>query len=211
MPALLLLALMVGAPADAGRALAERATADAVAIPGARAELLDYRPRLDATCAPTSAAADRRLLGSGQVALRLSGADGRGRPCQGWAWARVKLVASVMAAARAVHRGEPLEGATRLEERELRSFRQPVFSIPKGAKAAQSLAAGQMLEPDHLLDPSVPEPGQPVAVVLRRGPVDVALEGTAVPCPRGRACAQLPSGRRVEGQLIDRQLVVVIP
>lgn len=215
MSALLLMALLAGAPAPApaegGRALAERAVADALAVPGARAEILEYLPRLEASCAAKSAAADRRLVGSGAVAIRLSGEDARGRPCQGWAWARVRVVASAMVAARALQRGEMLEGgAVRLEERELRATREPVSSIPKGAKAAQFLAAGQMLEPHHLLDPSAPAPGEPIAVVLQRGPVEVALEGTAVPCPRGKACAQLPSGRRVEGRFIEKRLVVVI-
>jgi flagella basal body P-ring formation protein FlgA len=211
MAALLLLALLAGAPAGDGRSLAQSAAADALTVQGARAEILEYLPRIDASCAAASATADRRVSSSGPIALRLSGRDARGRPCQGWAWARVKVVASVMTAARAIRRGEPMEGAARLEERELRSAREPLFSLPEGAKAAQSLAAGQMLEPHHLLDASSPALGAPIPVVLRRGPVSVALEGTAVPCPRGKACAQLPSGRRVEGQLIERRLVVVIP
>jgi hypothetical protein len=38
-----------------------------------------------------------------------------------------------------------------------------------------------------------------VAVLLRAGTLSIEQRGTAVACRHGRACALLPSGRRVEG------------
>jgi hypothetical protein len=211
MPTLLFIALLAGAPGEAGRDLSQDAIARQLVIAGGRAALLDYRPSLEAGCTPTSATIDRRIAGSGRVAVALAGEDLHGRPCRGWAWARVRVVASVIVAARALSPGDGLEGATLREEREILAGRAPVASLPKGAKAAQSLSAGQLVEAVHLRDPLAPAPGEAIAVLVQRGSIAVALEGHAVPCPRGRACAQLPNGRRLEGNFVDRRLVVEIP
>jgi hypothetical protein len=46
---------------------------------------------------------------------------------------------------------------------------------------------------------------------MRAGALSVEQSGRAVPCPRGRACAVLPSGRRVEGRLEDGRILVELP
>ncbi len=68
-----------------------------------------------------------------------------------------------------------------------------------------------MIEAVHLRDSLTPAPGEAIAVLVQRGSVAVALEGHAVPCARGKACAQLPSGRRVEGRFVDHRLLVEVP
>jgi hypothetical protein len=50
-----------------------------------------------------------------------------------------------------------------------------------------------------------------VEVVVRAGDLEITREARAVPCVRGRACALLPGGRRVEGRLLDGRILVEVP
>jgi hypothetical protein len=181
----------------------------ALALPGARVELVRLDPGAPAGCAVASARAPQPLTASGRVALQLSGATAAGAPCDGWAWARVRVVAPALVVARDVADGAPLEGAVTAGEREVLPGRVPLAELPPSATAARALRAGAVLEAANVR--SGPRPGEPITVVARVGALAVERPARAVPCARGRACALLPSGQRVEGVLEDGRLVVGSP
>jgi hypothetical protein len=211
-PVVLAVALAAAAPLPCAPGFSlETALSRSLAVDGARLFLLDVRaPKLPPGCLVDSVEVERRITGSGQVAVRLSGRRDGGLSCQGWAWARVKVVASVRVAARALRTGESLAGATVLEEREINSSYEPLDAIADDATTTRPLAAGQVLQRSHVrLDE--PAPGQPVTVVAQAGAVSIVQTGRVVPCVRGRGCAQLPSGRRVEGRFSDGRLLVEVP
>ncbi|HYS80362.1 MAG TPA: hypothetical protein VEM76_06605 [Anaeromyxobacteraceae bacterium] len=177
-------------------AVALAAVQAALALPGARAELLrvDGAP---ARCEARRAEVPHPVAASGRVALRLSGSDASGRACEAWVWAEVRLRAPVLVTTRSVASGEPLQGAVATAEREVRPGRTPLAALPEGARADHALPAGTALDDGALR--VGPRPGEPVTVLLRAGALAVEQRGTAISCRRGRACALLPSGRRVEG------------
>jgi hypothetical protein len=181
----------------------------ALALPGARVELARLEPGAPAGCAVAAAAAPQPVAASGRVALRLSGSTAAGAPCEGWAWARVRVLAPALVVARDVEDGAPLAGAVTPAEREVLPGRAPLAALPPGATAARALRPGLALEGQHVR--VGPRPGEPITVVARVGTLSVERPGRAVPCARGRACALLPSGQRVEGALEDGRLVVGSP
>jgi len=205
--------LLVAATALPATALAPPPVAQAldraVPLPGARVEVTDYRPDLPGGCALSRAEVPAPVTGSGRVAVRLSGTLPGGAPCDGWAWARVRLLASVLVASRPLNAGEPLTGAVGSQEREITSGRSPLARLPADAVAGRALAAGQVLEERDLR--SGPAPGEPVTVVIRLGSLRVEQPGRSVPCVRGRACALMPSGKRVEGAWQGGRIVVESP
>ncbi len=162
--------------------------------PGARAEVLEVQGALPPRCPWTSAEVTQPVAASGRVAVRLLGA---GPDCEAWAWARVRVRARVLVTTRAVDAGAPLAAAAELAEREILPGRGHLASLAEGAVAARALAAGTVLDEGAVR--VGPPPGDPVWVVLRTGTLTLERAGQAVPCRRGRACALLPSGRRVEG------------
>ncbi len=185
------------------------AVAAAVAFPGARAEVLELTGRLPARCALDRAEAPRPVTTSGQVALHLFGGDETGGRCESWIWARVRVSAPSLVTTRAVREGAPLEGSVMAVEREIVPGRPPVAELPEGAVADRALAAGAPL--DETLFRTGARPGQAVAVVLRVGALVVEQRGQAVACRRGRACALLPTGRRVEGAWHDGRIEMETP
>lgn len=204
MPALLPLAALLLAAAPAAPPVVERALREAVALPGARLELVSFTPHgaceaQQAEVAPLSA--------SGTVAVRLQGRTAGGRPCAAAAFAQVRLFGPAWTAVRTLAVGQPLEGATQQADRELRAGHPPAATIPAGAVAARPIPAGAVVEEGHLLDPAW-APGAPVRVVVRAGAIALAQQGRLVPCAAGRACAVLPSGRRVEGRRGEGELLL---
>lgn len=190
--------------------LAIAALTAALSLPGARAELTSLRPSLPAGCTPLAAASPRPVAASGEVALRVRGALDGGAPCEGWAWARVRVLAKVAVALRPLAEGDSIDtSAFDLAEREIAPGRAPLATIPSGATAARSIAAGTALEGVHLR--LGPPPGAAVTVLARVGSLEVEQPGRAVACTRNRACALLPSGRRVEGTFDGARLVVETP
>lgn len=185
------------------------AVTGALAVPGARVELDGVRTSSGAGCAAEAWSTLKAVEASGSAALRFSGRAADGTPCQGFAWGRVRVLAPAAVTTRAVREGEPLDGAFATEERELLPGRHALAAVPPGAAAAHRLAAGAVLDEGAVR--SGPAPGEPVMVVLRAGSLSVEQAGRVVPCPRGRACALLPSGRRVEGRPVDGRIVVEVP
>ena len=185
------------------------AVACALTATGARVEVGEPRRTSGSDCHPAGWAALRPVAASGQAALRFTGATAAGVPCQGFAWAPVRVLAQAAIASRAVQVGETLDGAVRVGEAELRSGHRPVAELPAGAVAARAIAAGQPIDPSALR--LGPEPGAPVPVLVRSGALTVEQPGRAIPCARGLVCARLPSGRRVEGHMAAGRLLVELP
>jgi hypothetical protein len=183
----------------------EHALQRALAVPGGRVELRTFRGPQAHTCAVESAEVGTPLVASGKVAVRLLGEH-----CEAWGWAEARVFAKVLLAARALREGDPLEGATRLEERELHRGQEPLRTLPEAARAARAIPAGTALEQFHLHSEG-PTPGSQIKVEVHAGPLIVMQTGRAVPCTRGHACAVLPSGRRVEGVMQAGHLLVETP
>ena len=195
--------LLAAAPTPQGAVVA------ALAVEGAEVEVAEVRVSQGAGCTADAWEALRPVDSSGPAGLRFEGHDARGGACQGFAWARVKVRAPAVVTTRAVREGESLVAAVTLSPREVLPGRRSLGELPAGAVAGRSLAAGTSLDAQAVrVGPRV---GEPVAVVLRLGALSVEQPGRSVPCARDRACALLPSGRRVEGHLADGRLLVEAP
>jgi hypothetical protein len=207
----LLLALAVAAaaePAALGGPLRE-GVERALAVPGARVEVLSVEGAPPAGCAVVRATVPRAIPGSCRSAVLLEGSDAAGRPCQAWVWAWVRVKVPTLVTTRAVGEGEPLAEAVTSVERELAPGRSALATLPAGALAARALSAGTLVDP-----PSIrvgPRPGEPVTVALRAGALVVEQQGRSASCRRGRACALLPSGRRVEGDWHEGRILLGSP
>jgi hypothetical protein len=197
-PIALLLALAVPPPVEA----AARA---ALAVPEAQLTLSAYRPA-PAGCAPREVEVASRIVASGTVVARFRGEDVRGHECSGAAFLRASVRSSQWVAARAFRSGELVEAIRAL--RELRAGSEPLFLMPAGARAARALAAGEALEEGSL---RTSDPDAPVAIEIRSGALRIQTAGRRVPCARGRACAVLASGKRVEGVAQGDRLIVELP
>jgi flagella basal body P-ring formation protein FlgA len=185
------------------------AIAAALAVPGARAEVRNVRITAGSACRPARAEVLRPVSGSGEIPLRLTGAGPDGRACEAFGWASVRVTATALILSRAVATGEPLQDAVTQGEIELRSGQAPLAELPAGARAARALAAGApVLASDVRTGPA---PGEPITVLVRAGGLEITQAGRALPCPRGRSCALLPGGRRVEGRFEDGRLVLEVP
>jgi hypothetical protein len=204
-----MLALALTLPLLLAAATPLAAVAGALSVPGARVELHGVRTSSGAGCTAEAWETLRAVEASGAAPLRFSGRTAAGAPCQGYAWGRVQVLAPAAVTTRALREGEPLEGAVGTEERQVLPGRQVLASAPAGASAARRLPAGAVL--DEAAIRTGPAPGAPVTVRLRLGALSVDQPGRALPCPRDRACALLPSGRRVEGRYQDGHLLVETP
>jgi hypothetical protein len=206
----------VGVEADpALMAAVSAALVAAATVPDARIEGLSVdRPRNACGAAvPERVEIPRPVDGSARLAVKLIGpARGAAPPCETWGWARFRLLAPVPVAGRAVRAGEPLAGATRLDEREIKAGHPPadLASLEAGATADRTLVPGQMVEADMVRAPG-PRPGDPVKVVLVAGALAIEQTGRSVPCARNHNCAVLPSGKHVDGAFVDGRLLVQMP
>jgi len=180
-------------------------------VPGGRVEILSLE-RSPNTCAAVGelrAEVPRPVDGSGRFGVKLVGTRAGGASCQAWIWVRVRVLAQVSVTTRAVRAGEPFAGATTFADREILPGRQPVTML-EGAVAERSVGPGQMIEGEMARAPGL-HPGEPVKVVLVAGALSVEQMGRAVPCARNHNCAVLPTGRHVEGTLVDGRLLVQMP
>ena len=193
---------------DATMAVVEQALTASATIPDARVAISAVE-RGHGACAATVVArveVPRPGDGSGRFAVKLIGPPVSGAPCETWSWVRLRLYAKVSVATRAIHSGEGFAGALATEEREIKPGHIPALVVD-GATADRPLGAGQMLEADAMKIPG-PRAGESVKVVLIAGGMAIEQTGRAVPCARNHTCAVLPSGKHVDGALVDGRLMV---
>jgi len=206
----LLFALALAASLPSPVPAAVQAAVQAAAVPPAsRARALEMSGSAPAGCEVDRAEVPGAVLASGKVAVHLFGRDESGRSCQGWAWVKVRASAPSLVTTREIAAGESLAGAVAPTEEEVLPGRRLLDRLPEGAVAERPLPAGSPVE-----ESSVhvgPRPGEAVLVVLRTGALTVEQQGRATPCRRGRACALLPSGRRVEGDWHDGRIELGLP
>jgi len=184
-----------------------RALRRGLTIPGARIDAAwESAGVRGADCRAVDAEVLRPIQGSGRIAVKVSGHSSRGKNCDVWTWVEVRVVAPVAVAARALAAGERLDGATAIEERELRAGHAPAAIGPLSV-AARPMVAGQLLEAALVSEPTV-RLGEANKVVIISGALVIEQSGRGAPCARGRSCATLASGKQVEGDLVDGKLVV---
>jgi hypothetical protein len=176
---------------------------------GVDAELsvVEYRPTLPEGCVAREASMAGRLDGAGRGLVRLSGADGRGTACDGFAGVRAQVTLPVWVVRTAIAKGEAV-GDKAERTRRPRTGADIVTELDPVSKAATALAPGTVLEPRHLVRADVPAPGTDIAVIVKDGPLTVTGKGRVVACGRDRVCAQMPGGRKVDGILRDGRLYV---
>jgi flagella basal body P-ring formation protein FlgA len=128
--------------------------------------------------------------------------------CTGWLWADVRVMGPTPVARRAIRAGEPVSpGAVRLEDREIRAGQAPAV-IGADVVADRLIAAGQVIEPSAVRAAG-PRNGEALKVVLVSGGLQIEQLGHALACGRAQ-CAVLPSGKHVEGTLVEGRLMVTV-
>ncbi|HET6150515.1 MAG TPA: hypothetical protein VFH68_23450 [Polyangia bacterium] len=188
-----------------------RAIERGLSVPGARLDgaFEDRGLGRALDCRATSAELLRPIDGSGRVAVKVAGRSAHGQSCEAWTWVRVRVVAPVAVATRALTTGDRLDGATIIEERELRAGHAPAYIGPASV-AARAVSAGQLIEAAQVSEPML-RLGQTVNVVIVSGSLVIEQAGRGAPCARGRSCATLASGKLVEGELREGKLMVQAP
>ena len=200
----------------AGTALAEAPVVDVPAVvadalqtalseslPEARLDVVGWKVPGNLRCTPTGATVDRAINGSGRYAIKMEGGG-----CGAWAWANVRVYAPGFITTRTVRMGEPLDGAVKTVDQEVRPGRIPA-PVGPGSRAARMLNNGQLVEANHV-ETAGPKAGAPIKVMVRAGSLAVSQIGRAISCGHGHVCAVLPSGKHVEGELDGDVLQVVL-
>ncbi len=136
---------------------------------------------------------------SGRVAVRV-----RGKSCDAWGWAEVRVIVPVATLSRDVKANESMDGAWTLDEIEARGA--VVQNVPAGAAATRALRRGARLNAADYR--TGPKPGTPITVRVMLGALSLEQSGTVSPCGNEAVCATLPSGKRVAGVFSEGVLVV---
>lgn len=209
--AVLALAGPAGAASGEIRQVVQTALDAADVVPNGRVEILslDRAPNTCAGAGELRAEVPRPVDGSGRFGVKVIGAQASGAACQAWIWARVRVMAQVSVATRAIRTGESFTGMTTSAEREILPGRQPATTLD-GATAERSVGPGQMIEAEMARPPGL-HPGEPVKVVLVAGALSIEQTGRAVACARNHNCAVLPNGKHVDGTLMNGRLLVEMP
>ena len=142
---------------------------------------------------------------SGRVAVRV-----RGKSCEAWGWAIVKVIVPLATLTRDVRSGESLDGAFELVDGETTA---DALDIMPGSIATRPLKRGAVL---HETDLSFgPRPGTAITVRVHAGSLSIEQRGVSTPCTSGAAyrsvCATLPTGKRVAGTWSGDALTVETP
>ena len=180
------------------------ALASALVVPNGTLTVRSFKATGGAgSCSVREASLERPIEGSGRFPVKVSG-----RGCSGWAWADVKVHARVLVTTRPVRAGDSLESAVTEEQREVRPpLRELASGLAPNARASRALSRGQIVEQSHLQAAGA-APGSMIKVVIQAGSLQVVQSGRVVPCGRGRICAVVPSGKHVEGEIVDGRLIV---
>jgi hypothetical protein len=175
----------------------------ALAVPGGRVVPLSYEASRS-SCQATSATFPRPIEGSGRHAVKLSGDN-----CSGWGWVKLQVWAPVLVTKHTVREGEPLAAAVEPQERPV-TMGQTAVALPPGAVAARAMSGGQIVTPTHVRG-GTNSAGTSIKVIAHSGSLQIEIQGKLIACGPGKTCAVLPSGRHVEGQLVDNRLMVELP
>lgn len=136
---------------------------------------------------------------SGRVAVKV-----KGKNCEAWGWAQVRVIVPVATLSRDVKANESLDGAWSISESEARG--EAITEIPTGAMATRSLRRGAAIGSADLR--VGPRAGTSVTVRLVLGSLSLESRGTVTNCAGAVTCATLPSGKRVAGLFADGVLTV---
>jgi hypothetical protein len=205
--AALILAVPFSALAAEAPAFVVETLREGVGRASARATIREYRPTLPAGCVADVAHQISAPDLSGRAMLKLGGTSASGGRCEGFATVRASLTASVLVATRAVAKDQPLEGAFTLSEKDVTGHPEILSELPAGAVASQAVVPGVALTERMVRLPG-PATGESVPVVVQSGPISITQDGRLAACGTGHTCATLPSGKRVEGRLVDGKLLV---
>ena len=176
----------------------------ALVVPGGRLSVQSFKATGagGATCQVREASVERPIEGSGRYPIKLGG-----RGCPAWGWVEVKVHSMALVTTRSVRAGESLAGAVSQVEREVRPPLRELAADVQGARASRPIGRGQVVEKSHL-EAAGAAPGSTVKVLVRAGSLQVVQSGRVVPCGRGRICAVMPSGKHVEGEMVEGRLIV---
>ena len=172
----------------------EAALQAALTRESAKVELTAWdAPRCKGTFAPAP------FERSGRVPVRV-----RGKSCEAWGWAQVRVIVPVATLSRDVKTNESLEGAWTVTEAEPQG--DALAAVPSGATATRWLRKGLPVNGNDVR--TGPRPGSSITVRVMMGGLSVEQRGTVNSCSGSQTCATLPSGKRVSGVWADGLLVV---
>ncbi|MBX7113997.1 MAG: hypothetical protein K1X64_06630 [Myxococcaceae bacterium] len=199
----LIASLALGAPATVLEAVR-------TSVPeGRRAEVVRFQAE-QSDCQVQQAALKTAVRTSGRVAVQLKGQMPNGAACEAWGWVQVAVYGKAWVTTKPLRAGDALMPATVEAERELKSERTFLNELPADAQAARALPLGTALEEHHVKRSGVAW-GAKVTVSLQVGALVVEQTGRSLPCGREKTCALLANGKRVEGQLSNGKLWIVMP
>ena len=181
------------------------AVESALVGPNGRITLRSFRTPSSAgasACKVREARVERAIEGSGRFPVKLTG-----RGCPAWGWVEVKVHAMALVTTRPVRAGDSLAGAVTEAEREVRPPLRELATDVQGARAGRTLGRGQVVEKSHL-EAAGAAPGSTVKVLVKAGALQIIQSGRVVPCGRGRTCAVMPSGKHLEGEMVNGRLIV---
>lgn len=188
MSPLLVLMMVTGVDASLEQALQRALTRES-----AKVELTAWdAPRCRGTFAPAP------FDSSGRVPVRV-----RGKKCEGWGWAQVRVLVPIATLSRDVKANESMDGAWIVREEEPRG--EVMSVVPGGATATRWLRKGMTVGANDVR--TGPRPGSSIMVRVMMGALSLEQRGTAAACGN-EVCATLPSGKRVSGVWVDGMLVV---
>lgn len=136
---------------------------------------------------------------SGRVPVRV-----RGKACEAWGWAQVRVMVPVATLSRDVRANESLAGAWVVSTEEPRG--EVLAQVPAGATATRWLRKGMTIAANDVR--VGPRPGTAVTVRVMLGALSLEQRGTVSPCAGSQTCATLPSGKKVSGVWTDGLLLV---
>ena len=205
--AALLLAAPLPALAAEAPAFVQEALLQGFGRAAAHATITEFRPTLPAGCTTAVAHAISAPDLSGRAMLKLEGTTADGSRCEGFASVRARLTAPIVVTSRAIAKEQPLDGAVTLADRDVTGHPELLSELPAGAIATQAMPSGAAVTERMVRVPG-PAVGEPVPVVVRSGCITITQDGHLAACGSGHTCATLPTGKRVEGRLVDGKLIV---
>jgi hypothetical protein len=211
-PLWLLTSVLMGAGATPAQLqpMLEKALLGALVAPDGKVEARGIKLRLPPGCVVVEARADVPVRSSARVPFSLSGMARDGSPCRGLAWADARVTLQVPVTSNVVAPGSLVESQVSLQWREVRGQEQPWLQPMGELTFAQALPRGVVVQEQHV-QRNIPKAGTGVEVMFKSARISLSARGRMVNCGARRACAQLPSGKQVEGNFVNGTLWVEAP